>query len=220
MTRVGLVTIGQSPRSDVVPEIIGFLPKHVEIVQAGALDGLTLEEITAHAPKKETNTLVTRLVNGQEVIVDKDFIYERLEVVISSLESKVELIGLLCSGSFPEFSSRVPLLVPHRLLKGFLLALALPGPLGVIVPSLAQVGPAVEEIRSIGILAIGDSASPYTETDRVVAAAQRLSSQGVVAILLNCFGYSLSAKKQIQQHIKQPVILIRSLFARALAELV
>lgn len=220
MTRIGLVTIGQSPRDDVVPEIRGLLPWHVKIVQAGALDGLTPKEIAAYTPKKEANTLVTRLASGQEVKVDKDFVHERLEVVINSLEHEVEMIGLLCSGSFPEISSRVPLLVPHRLLKGFLQALFLPGPLGVLVPSPDQVGPAVEEIRDMGILAIGGAASPYTEGYRAPEVAQSLSDQGAAAILLHCFGYSLSTKNQIRLITGKPVILIRSLFARALAELV
>lgn len=220
MTRIGLVTIGQSPRDDVVPEIEYFLPRRVEILQAGALDGLTLEEIAGHAPKKEADTLVTRLKSGQEVKVDKNFIHERLKVVIHSILPKVQLIGLLCSGSFPEISSQVPLLVPHRLLKGFLQAFFLPGPLGVLVPSPDQVVPAVEEIREMGILALGGAASPYTEMDRIVEAAQQLSEQGATAILLHCFGYPLSAKQQIKQAIGKPVILVRSLFGRALAEVV
>jgi hypothetical protein len=32
MTRIGLITVGQTPRDDVVPEIRQFLPQHVEII--------------------------------------------------------------------------------------------------------------------------------------------------------------------------------------------
>lgn len=220
MTRIGLVTIGQSPRDDVVPEIRGLLPQDVEIVQAGALDGLGPQEISAHRPKSKAKTLITRLTSGQEVTVDADFIHERVERVIKFLEQEVALIGLLCSASFPRFSSRVPLLVPHRLLEGFLLALSLPGPLGVLVPSPDQIAPAVEEIRGLEIPAIGGAASPYTEGDRVAKVAQSLVDQGAAAVLLHCFGYPLSAKTQVQLITGRPVILIRSLFARALAELV
>ena len=41
MTKVGLITVGQAPRSDVVPDMAAILGGGVEIVEAGALDGLT-----------------------------------------------------------------------------------------------------------------------------------------------------------------------------------
>lgn len=219
MKRIGLLTIGQSPRDDVVPEIRELLPRGVEIKEAGALDGLTPNEIAAHRPASKQGTLVTRLASGQEVVVDSDFIHKRLDAQIRTLEGQVELMGLLCSGSFPRLSSRVPLLVPHRLLLGFLLALSLPGPLGVLVPAPKQVTPAVEEIRGLGMPAIGGSASPYTQGRRVAEAAQSLVDEGAAAILLHCFGYDLSMKAEVQAVTRRPVILVRSHFAQALAEL-
>jgi protein AroM len=219
MKRIGLLTIGQSPRDDVVPEIQSLLPQEVEILQAGALDGLTPNEIAVHRPTSADKTLVTRLKSGREVVVDKDFIHRRLAELIHSLEQEVELIGLLCSGSFSGLSARVPLLLPHRLLDGFLTAILLPGPLGVLVPAPEQVTPAVEEIRSLGIPALGRSASPYTQGRQVAAAAQSLVDEGAAAILLHCFGYDLSMKAEVQAVTRRPVILVRSLFAQALAEL-
>jgi len=220
MTRIGLITIGQAPRDDVVPEIRQFLSQDVEIIQAGALDGLTLKEISLHSPKSEQKTLVTRLASGQEVLVDKDFVHERIERIIHSLEKEVELLGLLCSGTFPQLSARVPLLLPYLLLEGFLTALALPGPLGVVVPSPKQIASAVQEIQKLGIPAIGAAVSPYTEGHRVVETARSLVEHGAAAILLHCFGYPLWTKNQVHLATGRPVILVRSLFARALAELV
>lgn len=220
MSRIGLVTIGQSPRDDVVPEICEFLPRGVEVVQIGALDGLTTQEIVAHRPKSEKRTLVTRLATGHEVSVDADFIHERVQRAIKTLEQKVDLVGLLCSASFPGFSSRVPLILPGRLLEGFLQSLFLPGPIGVLVPSSAQVGPVVDEIQALGVAAMGAAVSPYSEGDRVVRAAQLLVEQGAAVLLLHCFGYSGALKRQIQLVTGKPVILVRSLFARVLAELV
>jgi len=220
MTRIGLITIGQAPRDDIVSEIRQFLPPDVEILQAGALDGLTLREIFLHLPKSEERTLVTRLVNGKEVIVDKEFIYERIKNIIHSLEKKVELLGLLCSGSFPRLSSRVPLILPYLLLEGFLVALSLPGPIGIVVPSPKQIVPVAQKLRNLGIPAIGAAVSPYTEGHRVVETARSLVDQGAAAIVLHCFGYPLWTRNQVQLATGRPVILVRSLFARALAELV
>ena len=45
MKKLGLITIGQSPRTDVLPDIEPIFGPDVELHQAGALDGLTREEI-------------------------------------------------------------------------------------------------------------------------------------------------------------------------------
>ena len=56
-----------NPRDDVVPEMVEFLGKGVEIVQAGALDGLTYEEILDFKPDKDDYVLVSRLRDGRSV---------------------------------------------------------------------------------------------------------------------------------------------------------
>ena len=40
---LGVATIGQSPRSDVLPQMLPYLPRDLDIRQAGALDGLSNE---------------------------------------------------------------------------------------------------------------------------------------------------------------------------------
>ena len=54
---IGALTIGQSPRTDVIPEIQEFLGG-AEILQAGALDGLSraeIDELYAALKKLEEN---------------------------------------------------------------------------------------------------------------------------------------------------------------------
>ncbi|HHE47772.1 MAG TPA: AroM family protein, partial [Candidatus Acetothermia bacterium] len=95
MRRLGVVTIGQSPRDDVVPELRALLPKNVIVVETGALDGLSKEEIPP--PQAPERTLVTRLSDGTELQVDKAFVHGRLEAAVRSLETRVDLIAYLCS---------------------------------------------------------------------------------------------------------------------------
>ncbi|WP_416373270.1 AroM family protein, partial [Achromobacter insolitus] len=49
--RVAFFTIGQSPRSDVVPEMASLLGARVRIDEFGALDGLDAAGLAALAPK-------------------------------------------------------------------------------------------------------------------------------------------------------------------------
>ena len=49
--KVGLLTIGQSPREDIVSEIKPLLDSRIEILEKGLLDGLSFEEIKRLKPK-------------------------------------------------------------------------------------------------------------------------------------------------------------------------
>ena len=49
--RIGIITIGQSPRTAVVPEMAAFFGDGVEVLERGALDGLTLEQAREYAPE-------------------------------------------------------------------------------------------------------------------------------------------------------------------------
>src|SRR5437879_12922660 len=69
---VGLVTIGQSPRADVVPEMATLIGPGVDVREAGALDGLTRPEIERLAPTGRDEILVTRLQDGSAVVVGKE----------------------------------------------------------------------------------------------------------------------------------------------------
>lgn len=53
--RVGMITVGQSPRDDIVPNMSQALGANIEVIEKGALDGLSTEEIQSLAPKGWTS---------------------------------------------------------------------------------------------------------------------------------------------------------------------
>jgi hypothetical protein len=115
MTTVGLITVGQAPRSDVVPDMAAILGGDVEIVEAGALDGLTREQIAPLAPEGDDEILVTRLADGSSVFVGKTKMIPRIEAKIAALEDRgVALNVLLCTGEFPKLRARRPFLEPQQ----------------------------------------------------------------------------------------------------------
>jgi protein AroM len=59
--KIGAITIGQAPRTDVMEDLDDILRGDVELIQAGALDLLTLEEVETLRPDGTGNTLVSRM---------------------------------------------------------------------------------------------------------------------------------------------------------------
>ena len=125
MKKIGAITVGQSPRVDLTPEIQPILGDSVEIIQAGALDGLSKGEIAKFVPRPGENVLVSRLTDGTSATFGESYILPRLQLCIDDLEQQgVSLILFLCTGEFPaEFRSNVPLIFPDHILKGLIPAI-------------------------------------------------------------------------------------------------
>jgi len=214
--KVGFVTIGQSPRIDVVPEIKHLLGD-VEIVECGALDGLTMEEIQKLAPVEGDYVLVTRLRNGTQVKLSRDKIVKKLQECIKKLEAEVDVIGVLCTGEFPELKSKKLLIEPSLLLLKTIEALSV-AKLGVIVPDLKQIELTKRKWQSISKDIKVESVSPYVgNTEELKRVAERLKHCDL--IVLDCIGYNMDAKRVVKEVTIKPVVLPRSLMGRVIGEL-
>ena len=63
--RIAFVTIRQSPRPDVVPEILAETRTPIEVTERGVLDDMTLAEVRAIAPGPGEERLVSRMRDGR-----------------------------------------------------------------------------------------------------------------------------------------------------------
>ena len=67
MKKIGAITIGQAPRTDILQDIEPILGPDVVLIQAGALDTMTLDEVRSLRPDGQGNTLVSRMRDGTAV---------------------------------------------------------------------------------------------------------------------------------------------------------
>ena len=125
MKNLGVVTIGQAPRVDLVPEIRSILGEEIQIIEKGALDGLSLKEVETFYPRKDDEVLVTRMADGTSVTVAEKYIYPRLKDQVKSLELEgVKVILLACTGEFPPFDSSSLIVYPQKVLYHVVVSLA------------------------------------------------------------------------------------------------
>jgi protein AroM len=222
MTKLGLITVGQSPRGDVVPDMAAILGGDVEIAEAGALDRLSPEQIARLAPEGDDEILVTRLADGSPVFVGKTKVIPLIEAPIRALEDRgVALNVLLCTGAFPKLAARRPFLEPQALLLGLLRAMTFPGRLGVLTPSARRVEQTTARWRASGFDAQVVPLSPYEESDPAAvgraAAALRAANAGLV--VMDCIGFRRKTRDEIAALTGTPTLLANLLVARAAAEL-
>jgi protein AroM len=219
--RIGIVTIGQSPRSDVVPEIQTYLGDHVAVIERGVLDGLSLTEVKDFAPDSGMLPLVTRMQDGTEVIVAKEKLLPRLNDVVTALDDKgVDMILLLCNGDFPVFDTRCLVIEPQRLVDRCVAGLLRDRHrLGVLVPVPEQenwVRRRLEAVHSKLTVAV---ASPYEGEKPIEAACQRFRNNACDVIVLYCMGFNRQLGAKVRALCNTPVMVSSTIVARILGEL-
>jgi protein AroM len=219
--RLGIVTIGQAPRVDVVPEMADVMGPGVEIVERGALDGLADAEIAALAPGEGDQVLVTRLVDGRSVFLAKRHATPRVQRQIDALEADgVDLTLVLCTGTFPGLSATRPLVEPDRVIVGVLRGVQFAGRLGVLTPSERHVAQTEARWRGHGFDPVVVPVSPYHEQSSMAAAAAALRAGGAGFVLMDCMGFRRQAREELRAALGVPVAVANLLAARVVAELV
>ncbi len=218
--KIGFLTIGQSPRDDVVPDILTILGPGFEVIEQGALDGLTRKEVEAHRPGKNDFPLITRLRDGTAAVVGKRRILPLLQARISSLErQRADIVALLCTDDFPHLRARKPVLMPHRILLGTVTSVLKEGRLGVLAPLAEQTDRLRKKWLKTGLEVFMDHLNPYGESSALDRVMERMKRRRVNLIVLDCIGYSSKIKEEIRLATGRPVLLPRSLLAGLIKEL-
>jgi len=223
--KIGTLTIGQSPRTDIIPELKEVMGFEVEIEERGALDDLTWEEVKDLYPGPDDYILVTRMRDGKEVKIAERHIVERMKKCIADLEkSDVDFIILLCTGEFlKEITSKKLILKPSKLLENILKGILQEGVIADIVPSPDQIQ--LMEKRwnrtNPNLKAIFDTVSPYTGTDEEIEkVAERIAKSDVNLVILDCLGFNKKIKTIFRKITRKPVLLPRTLLGRMAGELI
>ncbi|HYM69419.1 MAG TPA: AroM family protein [bacterium] len=231
MRTVGFVTIGQSPRPDLIDEFDRALA-NVRLVQAGALDGLSDAEIAQFAPREGDAVLVSRLRSGREVRLAHRRVAPRVQAALSRLAAEgADPLVLLCTGDFPDLVSRGVLVRPNRVFPHVVAAalegVRVPGRearLGVAVPDAAQVPWAESRWRRLAP-AVAVAVSPYGEPGRLDAAGRALAGADVSLVVMDCIGYTRAMQRTMARAAGVPAVfatgavsmILRELFTRTAA---
>ena len=215
---VGTVTIGQTPRDDVVPQLRTILGDQIEIVETGALDGLSEQTIKDGTASSEGALLVTRLRGGLEIHVRQGFLTPRLQQCVTSLQDRVHLILVLCTGDFPPLESDLPVLFPGPLVRNTVRGLGLAS-VGIMTPNVGQIADQQERWNGVVPRVVVETASPYASPEGLSDAARRLRDARIDAAVMDCVGYTRVMKQTVRTILGKPVLAATSLLARIVAEM-
>jgi protein AroM len=222
--KLGVLTIGEAPRPDALTgDMQSALGPQFELVERGALDGLTDAEVEALSAGPGDYVLITLRASGQSVRLGKPQILPLVQRQINRLEREHGVAGtiLMCTGAFPAFQHDRFLMQPQQALYNVVLGLAAGGRPGSLTPLPAQVEQTRRKWAEFGAAdSVVVTASPYGEdpVGAVASGARQAREEGAAVLFMDCFGYTLPMKEAARQAFGGPVVLARSMAARLLAE--
>lgn len=217
------LTIGQSPRSDILPLLQEHLPADA-VAHAGLLDGLTLAEVEQlYAPAPGDKVLVSRMSSGEQVRLAAATVEQGLQRKITALEQQgYDTILLLCTGEFGTLKTTSALLLePDRIIPPLVSAIVQAHKIGIVVPVEEQIAEQASKWRNLQSSPCFAVASPYlAQQSELMEAGLALQEQGADVVVLDCIGYHQKHRDFLQNMLGIPVLLSNVLVAKLAAELI
>ena len=218
--KIGAVTVGQSPRTDITTDADTFFHGQVEILESGALESYSLEEVQSLSRPEGDYLLTSRMRDGAEVHVARSHILLNLQKCISHLEYLgAELILMFCTGELGSFCSSVPLLEPGALLRQTVPLACSSRHIITLTPSPAQADQSERRWRSWlpEFTFTSLPVSPYAvppDFSEAIKTISRSSDTGLV--IMDCLGFSMQMKKELEKQCTKKILLPREvLFSKA-----
>ncbi len=200
-------------------EIKPLLSPDIDPVEYGILDSLRPEEIDSLSPGLREIPLVSRLRNGRQVRLSENKICKLLPEAIDIMKTKmdVEAVGVLCTHEFPHKKYPCPVIFPIECMRRVVHEILEGQKLGIVVPSKDQVEMTRRkwEGRKSSVVC----KSPYERGKTWDEIAAVLSDEKVDILILDCIGFSMQDREEIQNLLNIPVLLPRAILVFALNQI-
>ncbi|OLS03107.1 AroM family protein [Tissierella creatinophila] len=221
MGKLGIITIGQSPRIDLTEDLVNILNENITVIERGILDNYTYQEVIDNfKPSHGEKMLVSRMKDGREVKLSEKKITDCMQECIIDLEKDVDMILILCTGRFPKYNHNKPLLIPQEILHSIVSKLSNEKEIGVIIPKDEQIDSITNWWEESGIKIQVKTASPYKDIETIENVSKHFKNKDIEYIILDCMGYSQAMKEIVKTRSQKMVILPRTLIARIINELI
>ena len=217
---LGIVTIGQAPRDDIVELFAAQAPAGTKVILRGALDGLSDAEVDALPPQSGADTLYTRLRGGRDVKISKQAVIDRSPAALARLRADgCDAIVYACTGEFPPMEGDAGVLFPSRVLSGLAEGLLPRGRLGLLVPFAEQGEKLKAKWARAGVEVIVEALVPSADPLETKAVADWLAAAKPDLIALDCMSYTPATKAAVKERVPAPTLLAITATGRVLREL-
>lgn len=221
-SRIGFITIGQSPRPDIIGEMKRIIGNEPQIIEEGSLDGLSKEEVfslLSSSPSDE-EYLVTKLRDGTSVVMPKNIIVKRIERVLKNFENQgITVAAILCVGEFPEYRFNGIVLKPGVLSLKVVSSLYQVGKCVIVIPLEEQRKGAMRRWSFSRIRPNIKVFSVNSDSKKLENLSEEIEQEAPDFVVLECMGFDEQMKQKIRSKVQCPVILPKTLLGYMIKEI-
>lgn len=212
--RILFVTIGQSPRKEMLSDLTEGLALPAKIFEIGLLDGLSGSEIEDLRAESEEVAVLARLANGVWEVVSRRKIANLAHEKIAAIgEREFDLVVLMSTGIFRDLESTCPTVNAQRAIDSAVISVAAQGDnVGIICPLYQQTQDF--DIPSLSLFETISRHAPHANTQQLRKAAQALKD--CAYIVLHSVGYTENDRDVVAEVTGKPVILPRRIIANSI----
>lgn len=205
IVRIGALSIGQSPRPDLLEPLQQMLPDY-KLVERGALDDLTESDLSG--ADQAQYPLGTRMRDGKVVMVDEAFLSPLVQNAVDWLEAHgVVATILLCAGPFAAVHSNRPLFNPFDIACSSLHSLGI-RQIGVVCPVAAQRFATERKWLEKGFMPTVWVVSPDSSGEQMGRQLAREigDASDLQCLVLDYVGYTRKQLNSVQSAVSLPVL--------------
>ncbi|WP_205837084.1 AroM family protein [Neorhizobium sp. T6_25] len=212
--RVMFLSVGQTPRADLIGDMLTNLDVPIEALEIGALDGLSKAEIDDLKVRPGEQSIVTRLADNTDIVVSKPRIAERMAKIAAAFHpNEFDLVVILSTGLFRDFESTCPTVNAQRAMESAVISLAAHG------SSVGLIQPLQQQIAELDIPALAPykiCASYAADGDRKLLAGALVDLADAEIIVLNSVSFTEADRQMVAKASGKPVVLARRIVASAI----
>lgn len=207
LPRVLVITLGHSPRADLIDEVFSQLGRPLDVTELGLLDGLSGIEIEELRAERGQQIIVTCLANGAPIKLSRAKIAQRAYSVIASIPpGAYALVVLMTTGIFRELKSTCPTVNTQRSVESAIISMAAEGDtVGVVFPAKRQMSEV--DIPALSLFDVRVSHAKHGNREELHSAAKGLKDCAYV--VLNSVGFTECDRELVAALTEKPVILPR-----------
>ncbi|CDN55768.1 AroM family protein [Neorhizobium galegae bv. officinalis bv. officinalis str. HAMBI 1141] len=212
--RVMFLSVGQTPRADLIGDMLTNLDVPIEALEIGALDGLSKAEIDDLKVRPGEQSIITRLADNTDIVVSKPRIAERMAKIAAAFHpNEFDLVVILSTGLFRDFESTCPTVNAQRAMESAVISLAAHG------ASVGLIQPLQQQIAELDIPALAPykiCASYAADGDRKLLAGALVDLADAEIIVLNSVSFTEADRQMVAKASGKPVVLARRIVASAI----
>jgi len=213
---IAFVTIGNSPRDDIVPEMLdeiqaGLPDLSIRVSEVGVLDGLTDSALQHIMARDDEPAFATRCHDGSELTISVQRTERRLIELLQDMDNDgYDLIVVLCTGTHIPKLAKTIVIEAQKVVDHAIDALSIgDGPLGIVLPFERQISE-FQERHKYEVAVNYAAASPYDGQQL----ADRVTSLSTCrATVMHCMGYTRAMRDQLRDALPHPVMNARGFVA-------